>query len=80
MIILNKRPIKKILIIRTSSLGDIFHTFPAVSALKAQDPQIELHWLVKDKFSSLLIPFTLINKVQIIPKNTKSERKNVFHS
>lgn len=45
---------KKILIIRLSSLGDILQCLPAVDLLKQQWPQSEIHWWVKQEFASTL--------------------------
>ena len=36
-----------------SSLGDIVHTFPAVTSLKRRRPDAILHWLVKDQYVDL---------------------------
>ena len=46
--------IKKILIIKPSSLGDILHTFPAVSILAENLQQPEIHWLANKSFIPLL--------------------------
>ena len=46
--------IKKILIIKPSSLGDILHTFPAVSILAEHLQKPEIHWLANKSFIPLL--------------------------
>ena len=46
--------IKKILIIKPSSLGDILHTFPAVSILAEHLQDSEIHWLANKSFIPLL--------------------------
>ncbi len=46
--------LKKILIIRTSSLGDIIHALPFLSSLKKSFPSIRFWWLIKDSFSGIL--------------------------
>lgn len=46
--------IKKILIIRLSSLGDIVLTTPVIRALKDKFPQAEIYFLTKSKYASLL--------------------------
>ena len=43
----------KVLLVRMSSMGDIFHMYPAISDLKAYHPGTELHWLVEDAFVSI---------------------------
>jgi ADP-heptose:LPS heptosyltransferase len=45
---------KKILIIRFSSIGDIVLTTPVVRCLKNQLPQAEIHYLTKSQFVPLL--------------------------
>lgn len=43
----------KILLIKMSSMGDIFHTFPALTELKQQRPDIELDWVIEDSFKEI---------------------------
>ncbi|WP_111643247.1 lipopolysaccharide heptosyltransferase I [Marinimicrobium alkaliphilum] len=44
----------KVLLVKMSSMGDIFHTFPAISDLKAARPDIELHWVVEENFAAMV--------------------------
>lgn len=44
----------RILLIKPSSLGDIVHTLPVVSALKAQWPGAHITWLVKRQWAELV--------------------------
>ena len=60
--------IKKILVIRLSSFGDIVLTYPFISALKESYPNSQIHFLVKEKFSSLLKMHRGVDKI-IIYKN-----------
>jgi heptosyltransferase I len=53
----------KILLIKMSSMGDIFHTFPAVTDLKAYDPSIEIDWVVEDGFKEIAAWHPAVNKV-----------------
>lgn len=46
--------LKKILIIRFSSIGDIVLTTPLIRCLKKQLPAVELHYLTKKTFSPVL--------------------------
>jgi heptosyltransferase-2 len=48
------KDIKKILIIRLSSLGDIVLTTPVIAALKAKFPDSELFFLTKARYADLL--------------------------
>ena len=45
---------QRILIIKLSSLGDIVHALPAVSALRQKYPLAHFTWLVKTSWSSIL--------------------------
>lgn len=47
------------LIIKTSSLGDIFQTLPAVLSLKKAYPDAKITWVVEKKFQSVLKPFPI---------------------
>ena len=48
------RPLKKILIIRLSSIGDIVLTTPVVRSLKLSLPDVEIHYLTKAQYAPLL--------------------------
>ncbi len=47
-------PVKRILVVKPSSLGDILHTFPAVELLRRRFPEAELDWLVHPAFHEVL--------------------------
>lgn len=47
--------LKKILFIRFSSIGDIVLTTPLIRCLKNQLPDVEIHFLTKKKFASVLV-------------------------
>ena len=42
-----------VLLVRMSSLGDIVHTFPAVTDLKRARPDARLHWVVEEQYVDL---------------------------
>jgi ADP-heptose:LPS heptosyltransferase len=62
---------KKILIIRFSSIGDIVLTTPVIRCLKLQQPGTEIHFLSKKSFQSLLENNPHITKVHTIEKDVK---------
>jgi len=43
----------RILIVRTSSLGDIVHTLPAVSDIARHYPDVRIDWLVEETFAEI---------------------------
>lgn len=64
----------KILIIKTSSLGDIIHAFPVVAAAKKKHPQAQIDWVVESAFAELIEAHPQVNRV--IKIDTKKWRKN----
>lgn len=53
----------RVLIIRFSSIGDIVLTSPVVRCLKQQVKGAEVHYIVKDRFVSLISPNPYIDKI-----------------
>ena len=60
---------KKILIIRFSSIGDIVLTSPVMRCLKQQLNDVEVHFLTKKSFESIVALNPNIDKVYSIEKN-----------
>ena len=56
----------KFLIIRFSSIGDIVLTTPVIRCLKKQVPDAEVHFLVKDKFRSVIEHNPYIDKLHVL--------------
>lgn len=44
----------KVLLVKTSSMGDVIHTFPAVSDALAARPDLEIDWCVEEPFTDLV--------------------------
>lgn len=44
----------KVLIVKTSSMGDVIHTFPAVEDARAARPDIEFGWCVEEGFAGIV--------------------------
>ena len=63
--------LKKILLIRFSSIGDIVLTTPVVRCLKRQLPEVEVHVLTKSAYRSLYSANPFINKVYELQGNMK---------
>jgi len=59
----------KILLIKMSSMGDIFHTFPAITDLKTHYPNAIIDWVVEDGFKEIVDWHPGINKA--IPINLR---------
>ena len=63
--------LKKILLIRFSSIGDIVLTTPIIRCLKRQIPDAELHFLTKNSYQSILSVNPYINKVFCLKDSLK---------
>lgn len=57
----------KILVVRLSSLGDILHTFPAVSDLRRRYPDAQIHWLAEPAFAEVAGWHAAVDKVIAVP-------------
>lgn len=44
----------RILLVKMSSMGDIFHTFPAISDIKKHFPAAEIDWVVEESFKEIV--------------------------
>jgi ADP-heptose:LPS heptosyltransferase len=61
--------LKKILIIRFSSIGDIVLTTPVIRCFKQQSPETEIHYLTKKSFRGILENNPYLSKVYCIEKD-----------
>ena len=59
---------KSILIIKPSSLGDIVHTLPAVSAIRQANPDAEITWVINPEWAPLLRGNRDVDHVHIFPR------------
>lgn len=44
----------KILVLRLSAMGDVIHALPAITALRAAHPDLQIGWLVEQRWAELL--------------------------
>jgi heptosyltransferase I len=44
----------RVLVVRLSAMGDIIHALPAITALRAARPELQVGWLVEERWSQLL--------------------------
>jgi heptosyltransferase-1 len=63
----------KVLLIKTSSMGDVIHTFPALTDVMRHCPSVQLDWVVEEKFSHLAALHPLVNRV--IPVSIRRWRR-----
>lgn len=57
---------KKILVIRFSSIGDIILTTPVIRCIKQQLPDSEIHYLTKKRYLSIINENPYIDKIHVI--------------
>ena len=67
---------KRVLIVKTSSMGDVIHTLPAVSDACDIFPDIEFDWVVEEAFAEIPAWHPRVEKV--IPVAIRRWRKNIF--
>ncbi len=72
-----KKPPRKILIIKPSSLGDVVHSLPFLNALRDSFPKAEIHWIIAKGLEGLLEGHPMINKLWIINKDDWKRVKGV---
>src|SRR4051812_26432636 len=65
-----------ILLIKTSSLGDVVHNLPIVNDLIAQVPGAEIDWVVEESFAD--IPALHPNVAHVIPIAMRRWRRHPF--
>lgn len=53
----------KVLLVKMSSMGDIFHTFPAITDLKEQHPDVVIDWVVEEGFAEIAAWHPAIRRV-----------------
>ncbi|MEW6584452.1 MAG: lipopolysaccharide heptosyltransferase I [Nitrospirota bacterium] len=61
---------RKILIVKPSSLGDIVHSLPFLTAMKQRFPASGIHWVVAKGFEGLIEDHPMIDKLWIIHKDS----------
>jgi heptosyltransferase-1 len=68
----------RVLLIKTSSLGDLVHTFPAITDASYALPHINFHWMVEDTFTN--VPKWHPSVTKVIPVSLRKWRKKLFSS
>ena len=66
----------RILLVKTSSLGDVIHNLPVVSDILARYPDASIDWVVEENFAEL--PALHPGVTTVIPVALRRWRKNLF--
>jgi ADP-heptose:LPS heptosyltransferase len=61
----------KILIVRFSSIGDVVLTTPIIRAIKEQRPEIDIHFITKMPFKSIVANHPCLDNVHVFKKSVK---------
>lgn len=69
----------KILILKTSSLGDVIHTFPVLSYLRKKFPHAVIDWLAENGPAELIKAHPDINNVIILERARKKHPPYLWH-
>jgi heptosyltransferase-1 len=70
-------PMLKLLIVKTSSLGDVIHNLPIIADIRAYHPDVQIDWLVEESFADIPKLHLAIN--QVIPVALRRWRKAIFN-
>jgi heptosyltransferase I len=66
----------KVLIVKTSALGDIIQAFPTLQFIKRYYPQARVNWIVEQSFAELVRTHPFVDSV--LEVNTKKWRKSLW--
>lgn len=60
--------IRRVLLVKLTSLGDVVHALPVAASLKKAFPFLKLHWVVEDRCAPLLENHPLLDSVIVYPR------------
>jgi heptosyltransferase-1 len=61
-------PLRSVLVVRLSALGDVLFALPAVAALAQSGVAARIAWLVEEQASTLLDGCTGVDEVVVFPR------------
>jgi ADP-heptose:LPS heptosyltransferase len=70
-------PMPRLLIVKTSSLGDVIHNLPVIADIRAHVPDIVIDWVVEENFADIPALHPAISNV--IPVAVRRWRKKTVH-
>ena len=59
--------ISRLLVVKTSSIGDVIHALPVVQAIKDAAPHLTLGWVVRRRSADILTGNPIIDQLYILP-------------
>ncbi len=87
--LVNSHPVRRILIVKLSAIGDILHALPVSSAIGQTFPDVELYWAVEEPFKTLLegnpylkgiIPFPKLNSKLLLSPEARRDYLDRLHA
>ncbi|MEW6002417.1 MAG: lipopolysaccharide heptosyltransferase II [Nitrospirota bacterium] len=63
------KPVRKILIVKPSSLGDVVHSLPFLYALREKFSEAKIHWVIAGGLEDLLTGHPMVERLWIINKD-----------
>ncbi|MGL5161164.1 MAG: lipopolysaccharide heptosyltransferase 1, partial [Plesiomonas shigelloides] len=66
----------RVLMVKTSSMGDVIHTLPALTDAKRAIPDLQVDWVVEEGFAQ--IPSGHVAVDRVIPVAIRRWRKNLL--
>jgi len=63
----DRAPFRRILVIRTSALGDIVQALPVLTELRRRFPEARIGWVVDESFAPLLAGHEMIDELLSVP-------------
>ena len=72
-----KKPPRKILVIKPSSLGDVVHSLPFLNVMRECFPRAEIHWVIAKGLEGLLENHPMVQKLLVINKDQWKEIKRI---
>jgi lipopolysaccharide heptosyltransferase I len=61
-------PVRQLLLLRPSALGDVCRTVPVAASLKAHWPEAEIHWVVQTAFAAVIESHPAVTSVIRFPR------------
>ncbi len=68
----------RFLILKTSSLGDLIHTFPALHTLRTHFKESQIDWLVEERYKELITSNTEVDNVFAV--DTKGSKYKIYQA
>lgn len=68
----------KIAIVKLSALGDIIHAMVVLQFIKKNNPEIEIDWVVEERYRGLLQFNPDINKIHVVNIKNSKKKKSLY--